>query len=804
MRFIQPFKKIYSLLFLLTFCACGTIIKNYPVNKPFVFKNEVNVQGSFSKDDKKKIETSLQGYFDDSLNARYVNEIKVNIPVFRQVLNNPPVFDSVNIFRTEKFMNAYLNSLGYYYATFPSYNVKLDTIKTKTRNVLSLRKFWPRFIKKITPQQIRTSITINVNAGKNVIIDTVGNIQRLAVSSADKSDFKKEGNYSKQAISNELDRLSSVYRDSGYYKLTREDFIAEVDTINKALLKLTFNLAEQTMLINEAAVDRKENPRWKVLFKQKPFFDSSKISKYYINKTYFYPETKPYDIPDSLISHNNLKERINRGNSKDLIIRDSIGKFRLRPMRDNAFLRKDSLYQETLFYKSINNLSRIGAWQQVDARIKEVGKDSLNIHVFLVPALKQSFETNLEGSRNTGDITSGNTLGLALNFTYRNKNVWKQAIQSATSLRLGTELNIGGANNVNSDVLQTLQASLLQNYAFPRLIMPPLFNRKLSKLDNKRTVLSAGAAYTDRRDIYRLRSATFGFGYEATSKSGKWGFSFKPLNVELYGVDTLRGFDSLIDKNPFLKNSFRDGLVIGNFNGQITFTNQSKLNSIFARLGFEESGLLVSALTKATDRLFIYNKVEGELKYQHRYKKSSLAARAFTGAVFPQKGQSVPVFKEYYLGGPNSMRAWGLRQLGLGSSILSDTSKSQYTDRFGDLAIEMNIEYRFPLFNTSSFKISSALFADAGNIWSLKPNAANPNGNIDISRLEKDIALGIGTGLRLDFNYFLIRIDAAYKVKDPARQYGSGWMKDFKWIETRSNGVEVRNYAIQLGINLPF
>jgi len=221
-----------------------------------------------------------------------------------------------------------------------------------------------------------------------------------------------------------------------------------------------------------------------------------------------------------------LKERISRGNSKDLIIRDSIGKFRLRPMRDNAFLRKDSLYQETLFYKSINNLSRIGAWQQVDARIKEVGKDSLNIHVFLVPALKQSFETNLEGSRNTGDITSGNTLGLAVNFTYRNKNVWRQAIQSATSLRLGTELNIGGANNISSDVLQTLQAGLTQNYAFPRLIMPPSFNRKLRKLDNKRTILSAGAAYTDRRDIYRLRSATIGFGYEATSKSGKWGFSF--------------------------------------------------------------------------------------------------------------------------------------------------------------------------------------------------------------------------------------------------------------------------------------
>jgi len=211
------------------------------------------------------------------------------------------------------------------------------------------------------------------------------------------------------------------------------------------------------------------------------------------------------------------------------------------------------------------------------------------------------------------------------------------------------------------------------------------------------------------------------------------------LNIELYGVDTLRGFDSLINQNPFLKNSFRDGTVIG-FIAGVTRTARSINNpniTHFMRIGLEESGLLLSSITKANDRLLTYTKLEGEYKYQHKYKKTTLASRAYMGVVFPRSGQSVPVFKEFYLGGPNSMRAWGLRQLGLGSSILSDTSKSQYTDRFGDFAIEMNIEYRFPVFATSSFKISSALFADAGNIWSLKSNPLNPNGEINIGRLEK-------------------------------------------------------------------
>ncbi|MEI8099546.1 MAG: hypothetical protein WCG74_11960, partial [Sediminibacterium sp.] len=60
--------------------------------------------------------------------------------------------------------------------------------------------------------------------------------------------------------------------------------------------------------------------------------------------------------------------------------------------------------------------------------------------------------------------------------------------------------------------------------------------------------------------------------------------------------------------------------------------------------------------------------------------------------------------------------------------------------------------------------------------------------------------------LRLDFDYFLIRFDLAYKVKDPVRATNEGWMsfKNFNWTDVRPNGLEVSNFALQLGIGLPF
>jgi outer membrane protein assembly factor BamA len=179
----------------------------------------------------------------------------------------------------------------------------------------------------------------------------------------------------------------------------------------------------------------------------------------------------------------------------------------------------------------------------------------------------------------------------------------------------------------------------------------------------------------------------------------------------------------------------------------------------------------------------------------------------------PVIGQSLPFFKQFIAGGPYSMRAWGVRQLGLGSSLLSDTS-SVFRDRYGDIQLETNFEYRFPITTLGGVKVNSALFADIGNIWNLKNNIDNPGSKLTLNRLYRDMAIAAGSGLRFDFNYFLVRFDFAYKVKDPTRRSNNGWMsiRDFEWrnkeYEVKDGNGKValkrNNFSFQLGIGMPF
>lgn len=779
-----------------------TSVTNFQPNKPFVYKTAVIINGNISKDEKKRLTFDLDNYWDDSLKAP-----KLQKAVFWYTLKNPPVFDSANILRSKKYMNSYLNSQGFYYADFKDSVLSFDTFHHRS---LITKIIHPN---KIIPQQIRTTVFMKVDIGKNITIDSVGfvmldsNMQRLAIQEEKKSFLSKGSHYTKQTVSDELDRLVNMYRQNGYFHFTRDDIYAEADTLNNNLLQLSVDAFAQGRLLEAAAHNRKMDPKWNILIKQKATKDSSKTQTYHIAKTYYYPEAKITDIPDSLMVKKDWKEYVSKNQQN--IMRYTEGKFSYRPLREHTFLRHDSLYNEDLLIQSINTLGQIGAWQQVDTRTVIRNKDSIDLYFFLVPALKQNFTVDLEGSRNTGDLAGGdNFLGISTNFTYRNRNVWKNAIQSVTNLRLGTELGFDSSNKFSP---QSFLIGLSQTYIFPKLIQPFTQWRAINKLNNKKTLLSIAGSYTDRKDYYRLRQFTGSWGYEwnkINKSKNPWNWTFRPLNVELYKVDTLSGFLSLLAANPFLQQSFRDGKVVGTtlsvnkiFNSKLHPTISNKVN-----VYFEESGTVISIFSNTnSDQIFRYVKLQAEYTFNKKFRKTAIAARIFSGITVPKAGQTVPFYKQYFLGGPNSMRAWGLRQLGLGSSILSDTSKSTFTDRYGDFALEGNFEYRFPIWTFSSFKVSSALFTDIGNVWNLSKDPNNANADFNVNRLGKDIAVAVGTGIRFDFNYFLIRIDAGYKVKDPARQYNNGWMSfNNFWSDTRSNGKQVNNASLQFGIGLPF
>ena len=226
----------------------------------------------------------------------------------------------------------------------------------------------------------------------------------------------------------------------------------------------------------------------------------------------------------------------------------------------------------------------------------------------------------------------------------------------------------------------------------------------------------------------------------------------------------------------------------------------------------EESGALLGLSSSVQKNIYRYIKAEIELRKLIKFDYTEFAWRFMGGwgnnySNDASLGGQLPFFKQFTAGGPYSMRAWGLRQLGLGSSTFYDTSsKRQNFDRFGDLQLETNLEYRFNLLQIGTYKIGSALFTDIGNIWNTRDTKQDPNAGFELSRLYKDVAIGVGTGLRIDFNYFTIRVDYAMKLKDPTRNYNNGWMDvhNLKWTEVKPNGTRVNNYAWQFGIGLPF
>jgi outer membrane protein insertion porin family len=308
------------------------------------------------------------------------------------------------------------------------------------------------------------------------------------------------------------------------------------------------------------------------------------------------------------------------------------------------------------------------------------------------------------------------------------------------------------------------------------------------------------------------------FAWRVKNKYWEW----KVPNIELYSLDTLILLKQQFIENPFLRTAFNTGSIVSTM---ISFTSaypslKHATQSNYYHFAIEEAGGLIGIIKPFHDKIYRYIKVEGDYRKSFNFPRTSFVMRAYAGVGYNygNEGYTLPFYKQFFAGGPNSMRAWQLRQLGLGSSLLSDTAGTKdnaFRERYGDMQLEGNLEYRYRIADFSSLKLGGAVFADIGNIWNIKKDTLNPLGVFDLSRLGKDIAIGIGTGLRFDFNYFLIRIDGGIKLKDPARQENNGWLDfaNFTWknheYERKDDHGNVispnrNNFAIQLGIGLPF
>lgn len=765
----------------------GSCITDYPRNTPFVYETNVNIQGKYSAEEKKILEEQMNQQLHDSVRVRTQRKFLV-----AKVLKEPPVFDSVNVSITERYMQAMLHSLGYMRDSVNS-SYKIDT----------------------TGDQYRTTINFDVYPNKLFKLDSIwydlldsvpyspqiDTLQKLIDHSANERVVHKGNPFSQYLISSELDRIADLARNNGYLKFTKEQLLAVWDTVGRSLLIASTDITEQLRQFEELR-RRRENPTADLEIRLRPNVDSSPLTRFYIGEVRIYPDT---DI-DSMENKKYIPkiDVLTENQFKFISYRNL---FRSGKLTNFIYLNRGELYTQSNYLKTQNRFSSLPAWRLVTInQLPRQGTDIVDFDVLLVPNKQFNTGVNFDVSKNQGNLGfEGSLVGVGGNLTLFNRNFLKAANLATLNFRYGIEFSS------RIDSIQTQQFLLSYNIQFPRLV-PKLQWLPIPQEHKNRasSFLSFSLGRTDRFEYYRVFSLNTSWAYEFNWKNNILGIRL--FNFEYSSLDKGRFLDTLILKNRSYQFIFNDGMVLSSL-ANFTKTGGRKYVTNRLRFSGELAGLTNGPVIKAISpdaKIYRFIKLDAEFTQSIKTgakKRNAFAWRIFSGigyglpfSVLDTTNFYMPFFRQYYAGGPSSMRAWSVRKLGPGSTVKS-FDRQVAPDRFGDVRIELNMEWRYfiaQLFQL--YPMEGAVFADIGNVWFRRSNPYFPNGEFNWKRLPKDLAVGVGTGFRIDFSLLLLRFDFAWKAKDPSPDVQEA---QNKWFY-RTSFFGNHGAQFQLGINYPF
>lgn len=790
MAFSKITRYISVLICILAGFSSCIVVKNPPQNRPFVYRTNVHVEGQFGDDERKELTAQLFDQLHDSVRVRTVSKFAGwdNGPkLFYEVLNTPTVFDSLNAEKTIQFMRAFLNSQGYFRDSI-NYLVQIDTAKSgqQLRTYIDFYVY-PRTVTRLDSISYRLNTdTSQITTRQRRNLDT---IQQITLNNIQGSLIKKGDPFSIYKLSSERDRLANVYRNNGYLRFSEEELLVLWDTVGIDLLRPTLDPIEQATLLQRLA-ERRANPVADVEFRLRENPDSTRITRYYVGNVTVFPEfttdtVETYRYTDSagpyIVKHN-----------------DQLYKKKIFP--DYIFLNPGELYRQSNYLKTQNKFNSLNAWRIVSIQQRpRPGQDTADFDIRLTPARKYGFNANFEVSYNRGNISiaQGNLVGLGFTTGVQNRNFRRGANQSTLNFRFGTELNA-----TIKDLIQSRQISLGYSVQIPRLV--PRFMRRFNKAKENTTasIFSLNASRIDRRDYFNLTTLNASWGYQFNWNNKL--LSFRLPNIEYNYLQRKDSLDALIQRNASYEYIFNTGVIVSlPINYSIAGGNEkiTKLSSF----NLEIAGIPGQLRNAFATTLYRFLRADAEHRQTRKLFRNAFAWRLFGGigvgipfSSLDRTNRYLPFFRQYFAGGPNSMRAWSIRKLGPGSTIRS-FDRVDAPDRFGDIRLEANAEYRIFLTDYRGIGINTVVFTDVGNVWFLRKNDDFPDGEFPRSfdKLWKDIGIGMGTGLRVDFGFFKIRLDYAYKVKDPT----PALLKDQnKWF----HGWELFNGQVQLGIDYPF
>lgn len=590
---------------------------------------------------------------------------------------------------------------------------------------------------------------------------------RMAIDSLQESSSLEKGSpYNVDSLISERERISAGVRDLGFYYFAPGHLVYRVDSaIGDRQVRIWLNLKDSAPA---------------------QAFRQYRLGEIVVNPNYSFALDSSRQGADTVLIEgyryiNNLPD------IKSKVVLGSI------------FLKPDSIYSRRAHEQTLNRLMGLGVFQYGNVRFENMGRDSLRAFIQTTPVKKKSIRMELQG------ITSSYYLGPNVNVTFQNRNFLGGA--ELLELRLNASLELATGDERNNLNAYSFGGDI--NLYFPRYVVPFFKVGNESSFYVPKTRLRFGYQRINRFDLFQVNSFSLGAGYlwnETRSKSHELNI----IDINFFQLaDTTARFHRLLQQNEFLRRSYSEQFILSS-NYSYTYNNQRQSNlthNFFFNGQVDVSGNLMNLLQSAFNEEVStaeepytifgtpysqYSKLSADLRYYYSIdRENRIATRLFVGAGFPyENSTSLPFIKQFFVGGPNSLRAFEARSIGPGVSIPTET-EAGFFDQLGDMRIEGNIEYRFPIY--SVFK--GAIFLDAGNIWMVSKDFG-PESRFNINRFTNELAVGTGFGLRLDVDFFVLRFDLGVPLRVP-----QGWVWD-----NLSQNVDARwnDFAFNIAIGYPF
>jgi hypothetical protein len=620
-------------------------------------------------------------------------------------------------------------------------------------------------------------ISYLINEGKPHIIDSIiyntgdENIDSLIYSAAEESLIKTGERYNQENLTDERARIEELLQNNGYYGFSRQYINYVVDT----------TVGDHKMAIELKILKPSANTNHKIYTIDSVVFTTD-VSSTSRNLKRFH---EVYNgITYKYIEYNYSKKILDR---------------RVFLYPEQRFSRRDML-------ESQRQLLNLDNFKFVNINFDTIDNRFI-ANIFTSPLKK--YQMSNEAGVN---VTEG-LPGPFYNLTLKSRNVFRGLENLEISGTIGYE-GVASATD-RSEVYTSLEAGAFMTLIFPQFLLP-ISNRYKSKFGqfNPKTSIVSGFAYTNRNEYKRAGfNAYINYSWQKDLE--------KLFNIRIADISLIRStiqdslfqeaLDEIRDRGNNFWRTFTPSLVLSSrFSKTINFnqyTSYLSRKAAFLKYTIEAGGSILNAFNIDFDdtsglQLYKYVKFVADYrKYQSISPKTKIAYRLRAGVAKSYGGSDVLPYEKYLFGGgSNSNRAWRPRRLGPGSFANIDTTYTDsglilnYNDNFeqpGEIQLEANFELRTQVVGF----FHTALFVDAGNVWTFE-DGQRPGSSFDIRRFYKEIAIGAGIGGRFDFTFLLLRLDVGFRIYDPALPQGYRWFTQYNTDSITGVDKVIFNLAI--------